>query len=326
MAFIPDARVGWLATGVGPGARLAREFGARVVYSSSPPYTCALLGRAVARRAGIPWVPEFRDPWTGFLSAPVRPAPAARLDRRLERECYRDATRLVVAWEGIARDFAAKYPRVDASKVRHIPNGFDPQDFAHTAPVVNDRFTVVYTGSLYGVRNPDGILRAAALLLARGRLDPDRVRLRFVGRFGDDVRAMFRRPEVAAVVEEVAYLPHADSVAQTLGAHVLLLLVDETDGAEGIVPGKVFEYLGARRPVLAVAPEGAVARLVRETGAGDVVPPGDVDGIARALAARYEEWLATGTTRFPGSEDAVARQSRRERTRDLAAVFDEVTT
>ncbi len=324
MFFIPDARAGWLLTGIRPGVDLARRFGADLVYSSSPPYTCALLGRAVARRAGIPWVPEFRDPWTGFLSAPRRPEPARSFERRLERGVYRDAPRIAVAWRGIADDFTGKYPREDASKFRLVPNGYDPEDLEGISPRANPRFTVVYTGSMYGVRNPDAFLRAAETLLASGRMDPDRVRLRFVGRFGDEVRAMFRRPAVAAVVEEVPYVPHAESVAEILGAHALLLVVDDVAGSEGIVPGKVFEYIGARRPLLALAPDGAVAELVRRTAAGRVLARDDVGGIAEALAALYREWLRTGTTAFEGREDEVKRLSRRERTRDLAALFDEV--
>jgi glycosyltransferase involved in cell wall biosynthesis len=269
-------------------------------------------------------MPEFRDPWTGFLSAPRRPWPARPLERRLERGVYRDAPRLVTAWDGIRADLAGKYPDGDQAKFRLIPNGYDPEDLADVAPRLNDRFTIVYTGSMYGVRNPDTVLQAVSRLLADGRVEPDRIRLRFVGRFGDEVRAMFRRPEVAGVVEERGYVPHAESVAELLGAHALLLVVDDVAGSEGIVPGKVFEYIGARRPVLAVAPEGAVADLVRGTGAGRVLSRHDVDGIAGAVADLYREWESTGETGFPGREDEVRRLSRRERTRDLAAVFDEV--
>lgn len=321
--FIPDARVGWLATGVGPGAKLARDFGADVVYSSSPPYTAALLGRAVARRAGLPWVPEFRDPWSGFLSAPSRIAPARAVEARLEEGVYRDAVRAVVAWKGIAADFARKYPAVDAGKFRHIPNGYDPEDFHGITPRVNEKFTVVYTGSMYGVRNPDTFLQAAARLLASGELDEQRVCFRFIGRFGDEVREMFHRPELRNTVEVYGYVPHEESIAELLGAHTLLLVVDDFAGAEEIVPGKVFEYIGARRPVLAVAPRGAVSDLVRSTGAGEAVAREDVAGIARILRGWYREWLATGTTAFPGDEEAVKRRSRRERTRELAGVLED---
>ncbi len=324
MFFVPDARVGWLATGKGPGAAQAKAFQADLVYSSSPPYTCALLGRAVAKRAGIPWVPEFRDPWTEFLSAPKRPQPARAFERRLERGVYRSAPRVAVAWQGIADDFMGKYPGEDGSKFRLIPNGYDPEDLEGVTPVANERFTVVYTGSMYGVRNPDSFLNAVAGLLEAGRLDPERVCFRFVGRFGDEVREMFRRPELRGTVEERGYVPHGESVAEIMGAHGLLLVVDDVAGSEGIVPGKVFEYIGARRPLMALAPEGAVADLVRATGAGVVLGQHDVDGIAAAVESWYREWVESGTTAFPGNEAMVRQQSRRERTRELAALFEEV--
>jgi hypothetical protein len=162
------------------------------------------------------------------------------------------------------------------------------------------------------------------MLLAAGRMDPSRVRLRFVGRFGDEVKAMFRRPGVAPVVEERGYLPHGESIQELLGAHALLLVVDDVPGAREIVPGKVFEYIGARRPILALAPEGAVAGLIRETGAGTVLAGSDVEGTAEALAALYAEWVATGATRFPGDPGRAEAQSRRERTRELSRLFNEV--
>jgi glycosyltransferase involved in cell wall biosynthesis len=324
MFFIPDARVGWMLTGPRAGMRLARKFGAEVVYSSSPPYTCALLGRRIARGAGLPWIPEFRDPWSGFLSAPKRPEPARSFERRMERNVYRDAERVVIAWQGIARDFLAKFPGEDPSKFRLIPNGYDPEDIEGREPRANDRFTVVYTGSMYGVRNPDTFLRAVAKLRHEGRLDPGKVCLRFVGRFGDEVHAMFDRPEVSDMVERVAYVPHGESVAEILGAHALLLVVDDYPGAEGIVPGKVFEYIGARRPLIALAPPGAVADLVSESEAGWVLDQHDVEGTAEAVAALYQEWTESGRTASRSREDLVHKLSRRERARDLAALFNEV--
>ncbi len=324
--FIPDARVGWMVHGLPRGVRIAREWGADLIFSSSPPYTCALLGREIARRAKRPWVFELRDPWTGFLSAPVRHGPSKALDRHLEKSCVEQASRVVVAWKGIARDLAGKYPELDTGHFRLIENGFDPDDLHGVEPVHFDRFTIVYTGSMYGVRSPDTFLQAVAQLLATGRIRPESFRAVFVGRFGDEVRAMFRRSELKGTVEEIGHQPHAESVRYTLGAAALLLVVDDVAGSEGIVPGKVFEYLGARRPVMAVAPEGDVADLIRRTESGVVVDRNDVHGMAETLAAWVNEYQTTGGVRFTGREDEIERLSRRGRTELLARTFDEVTT
>ena len=322
--FIPDARVGWLVHGLPTGVRIARQWGADLIYSSSPPYTCALLGRGIARRVKRPWVFELRDPWTGFLSAPVRHGPSKALDRHLERSCVRDAARVVVAWKGIERDLVGKYPDIDTGHFRLIENGFDPDDLADAQPIRFDRFTVVYTGSMYGVRNPDTYLKAVARLLETGRARADEIRTVFVGRFGDEVRAMFHRPELKGTVEEVGHRPHAESVRYTLGASALLLVVDDVAGSEGIVPGKVFEYLGARRPLLAIAPEGDVADLVRRTNAGVVVDRHDIDTMADTLAGWLDEHRKNGRVTFRGRDDEIDRLSRRGRTGQLAQAFDEV--
>ena len=322
--FVPDARVGWLLSGTQAGIRAAKEHGADLVYSSSPPYTCALLGRRIARGAEIPWVPEFRDPWSGFLSAPDRPALSTKIEANLERGVYRDADRIVIAWQGIARDLKRKFPGEDAGKFRLVENGFDPDDLRHETPVENPKFTMVYTGSMYGVRNPDTVLRAAALLAERGAWDPSQVCLRFVGRFGADVHAMFERPEVRSMVDVQGYRPHAESIAECMGAHALLLVVDSYEGDDGIVPGKVFEYIGCRRPLLALAPKGAVADIVAGSQSGVVLSQDDVEGTARALEALYGEWKQTGETRFQGLAGEVDRLSRRERTKDLSNIFMEV--
>ena len=316
--FIPDARVGWLVTGTAAGINLARNFGADIVYSSSPPYTCALLGRAVAKRAGIAWVPEFRDPWSGFLSAPRRPEPSRTIERRLEHGVYRDAPGIVVAWKGIAADFAAKYPTEDSGKFMHIANGFDPEDFKTVSPKQNNRFTVVYTGSMYGVRSPDIFLKAVSQAVSSGAVDPGKICLRFVGRFGDEVREMFRREEVAPMVEEYGYVSHSESVAEILGAHALLLVIDDFPGSAEIVPGKVFEYLGAKRPIIALGGEGVVGDLVKETGAGWFCDRSNIAGVTEVFVQLYEEWNKTGATRFRGDPVQVERLSRRERTRELS--------
>lgn len=323
--FIPDARVGWLVDGIPGGVRAARAWGADLIFSSSPPYTCALLGRAVARRVGRPWVMELRDPWTGFLSAPVRHGVSRALDRRLERGCVEQASRLVIAWRGIERDLREKYPDLRTEGIRLVENGFDPDDLAGAEPVRFDRFTLVYTGSMYGVRNPDTLLHAVTRLLDEGRVQPEELELVFVGRFGDEVRDMFRRPGLRGTVREVGHLPHAESVRYTLGADALLLVVDDVKGSEGIVPGKVFEYIGARRPVLAITPEGDVADLIRRTRAGIVVDRNDVAGMARALEGWIDERRRNGRVAFPGLEAEVEQLSRRGRTALLAGIFDEVT-
>ncbi|MEK6650750.1 MAG: glycosyl transferase family 1, partial [Bacteroidota bacterium] len=138
---------------------------------------------------------------------------------------------------------------------------------------------------------------------------------------GSDVKEMLRVSAIASSIEQVGYVPHQESVRQLLLADMLLLVVDESKDSRAIVPGKVFEYLGARRPILALTdPEGAAAAIVRDTGSGTVVANQDVDGIRRAFVECYRNFVyhVSGP---PSNGEAVRAYERREVTRRLAELL-----
>ncbi|HTX17897.1 MAG TPA: glycosyltransferase [Bacteroidota bacterium] len=320
--FIPDARVGWLLNAVREAKRIIRREKIEMIYSSSPPYTCALIGRNAHRATGIPWVAGFRDPWTGFLSTPNRWLLPRALDRHLERSCFEEATRVEVAWQGILKDMHAKYPEIPVDKVEHLPNGFDSADFPRVPFLRNDKFTVTYAGSMYGVRNPKTFLTAVANLIRSGKVDPRKVRMKFIGRFGAEVLEMFQEPTVAGCIETIPYLPHGESIRHLMTSDALLLVVDEYAGGEEIVPGKVFEYIGAGRPIIGIAHEGAIAALLRSTRTGLVAHNDNIPAIEAVFLEYYGDYLYNKPAHHPDRE-AVAQFERRKITGRLARLFDE---
>ena len=320
--FIPDARIGWLFTAVKEAKRIIEAEHVDTIYSSSPPYTCAVIARNVHRATGIPWVAGFRDPWTGFLSTPNRWFLPKMLDAYLERSCFEEATRVEVAWRGILLDLHKKYPNVPLDKVVLLPNGFDSADFPTTAFHRNDKFTVTYTGSMYGVRNPRTFLQAVSNLIAVGKIDSKKIRLNFIGRFGGEILDMFHEPSVAECIELFPYLPHSESIAHLMTSDALLLIVDEYAGGEEIVPGKVFEYIGARRPIIGIAHEGAIAELLRSTGTGSVARNDDVPAIESIILEYYSDYLYNKPS-FSPDVNTVTQFERKEITKRLAQLFDD---
>ncbi len=335
--FIPDARIGWLLSAVKEGRQILREYPVRAIYSSSPPYTPALVARRLHRLSQrmtghpIPWVAGFRDPWTGFLSTPDRWALPRAIDRSLERSVFREANLIEVAWEGIANDALKKYPSLPLEKFIHIPNGFDSTDFPE--PDIrkraerphNAKCTITYSGSLYGPRNPLSFLNAVELLIERHEIDPERMTLRFVGRFGAEIHAMLDRPMTRSMIEKIEYVPHARAVELLLDSDALLLIVDNVPSVAEIVPGKVYEYLGAMRPLIAIVPpDSAIGDLLRETGAGEAVLQSDIEGQARLIKRIYEDWLA-GRASFAARPETIERYERREATKKLAGLFDQLS-
>ncbi|MBM4162443.1 MAG: glycosyltransferase family 4 protein [Ignavibacteria bacterium] len=319
--FIPDARIGWYPYALPAGRTIIHRENIDALYSSSPPYTTAVIARQLHRETRIPWVAGFRDPWTGFLSTPDRWFLPRSLDRRLERSVFEQASAIEAAWKGILTDMTNKIPGLDRKKLVHLPNGFDRDDYPKLEAVRNQRFTVTYTGSMYGKRNPKTFLTAVEELASEGKIAVDKIKLKFIGRFGSEVLEMLRSSPVRDAIEIVPYLPHSESVKELLRADALLLVVDEAAGSEGIVPGKVFEYIGARRPIIALAPEGAVAELMRETRSGYVAANQDIPAIKAVFIECYQNFLYD---RSQGRQDAeaVKQYDRREITRQLATLLD----
>ncbi len=321
--FIPDARVGWLLTAVPAARRIIRDEMIDAIYSSSPPYTTALIAGIASWWTKVPWIAGFRDPWIGFISSPERWWLPRAIDRALERSVYRNADRIEAAWEGILLDFRQKYPAISADHGVHLPNGFDAEDYPTPEQRPNDRFTVVYTGSMYGRRTPETFLKAVEELVAEGTIPLPKIRLRFLGRFGGEVQAMLANTAVRDAVEVVGYRPHSESIREILQADALLLIVDESKESAEIVPGKVFEYIGARRPIIALAQEGAIAGIIRETGSGIVAANHDIPAIKRAFVECFENSLYHGHAVEP-HEEVLRKYERKEITRRLAGLLDEL--
>jgi hypothetical protein len=319
--FIPDARIGWYPYAVPVGRRIIREQQIDAIYSSSPPYTTAVIARKIHQVTGVPWIAGFRDPWTGFLSTPDRWWIPRLIDEYLERSVFHDASRIEAAWRGILKDILTKMPDLNPAKLAYLPNGFDRDDYTSHAPPQNQRFTVTYTGSMYGKRNPATFLQAVEELVREAKVDPRMIYLRFIGRFGSEVRDMLQRSAIRDSVEIVSYLPHSKSVEALLASDALLLIVDEAAGSDEIVPGKVFEYIGADRPIIALAPEGAIGALMRETNAGIVAANQDIVAIQAAFIECYNNFLYHNR-KFEQDREAVKRYDRREITRQLAALLD----
>lgn len=323
--FIPDARMGWIKSAVTEGQEIIRKHDVQAIYSSSPPYTCSVIARNLKRKTGLPWVAGFRDPWRGFLSAPKRWWLPDWIDRRLERSVYRECDRMEVAWRGIAKDFHEKYPHIDTQKVQHLPNGFDSADFPTVEVIEKQVFTVTYTGSMYGKRNPETFFEAVSGLVKAGKIDPAKIQLKFIGRFGAEVRAMFDHPVLRDSIEVHDYMPHAASVRHLFQSEALLMVVDDFKGNEEIVPGKVYEYMGSGKPIITLAPEGAVTEVIEQTRSGRCARSQDIDAIADIFLDFYTQW-ENDTLGTDQKREEIERYERREITRRLSELLDDVSS
>ncbi len=321
--FIPDARVGWLPFAVDKGLRAARHYQVAAIYSSAPPYTCHLIGLCLSMGTGLPWVADFRDSWVGWLSAAQRPPLPQKVDCFLEQLVLARADAILTVSRGVADDLASRHPEVRDSRWNLLPNGYDGADYEDLAPLPRpDRFVLTYAGSLYGHRNPQPLLRAARRLLAARPEMRHRLLLRFVGRTGGFIEEMLRDPALNGVVELVPYVPHRESLRFLLASDMLLLIIDDAPANKGIITGKLYEYIGARKPILALAPEGDAAALIRSLALGEVVPPEDELAIEKVLQKAYQNWTRGRLALTRANAEQIEAFERRRLTQQLARILD----
>jgi len=283
--FMPDEKVGWTPWAVRAARRLHSERPFDVVLASGPPFTAFRVASKVSRRLRVPWVADVRDPLVGnYFFAPATPLHARYL-RGFERAVALGAARTVAATHEIAADIATRNPEV-ARRITTITNGFDPADFPGTREGRDpEHFTISYVGSFQGPIRPDtflgGIERARAVdpQLARD------LRVRFVGPKPSGLSG-----GAASLVEATGYVPHGEAVREMEAADVLLLVLGDLPHLRGVLTGKLPEYLGARRPVLALVPEGAARDALERTGAAQIVAPDDPEGVAQAVLRLHRAW------------------------------------
>jgi glycosyltransferase involved in cell wall biosynthesis len=277
----PDEIAGWLPGAVHQALRAVRRYRPDVLYTTSSPVTAHAAGLIVQRFTGLPWVADFRDPWTRHLYMPRQFRPMARASEALEQLVTRRVDRVVLA------DDSVTVLGVEAGDERTtiIRNGVDAEDLAGLdAAAPPAHFRLSHVGSLYGTIDGSPIFTALRNLLDRGALDRDSFELRFVG--DADVK---RHPLLADLpVTQTGYVDHDEALREMLSATALLLHRPSVTRASS---GKVFEYLVTRRPVLCVAARDNLAyRLVEELGAGPCVEPEDAEGIERAITDLVADW------------------------------------
>ena len=333
--FIPDARRGWLRYAVKEGKKIIDTEKPDLIFSSSPPYTCAMIAMKLRRyyfkKYGkqIPWVSDFRDAWTGYLTSPKRWFIPAAIDAAYERKTLDEADAVTMVANGIKDDFDTKYPDISKDKKYFlIRNGFDSEDYKGLEydKSKNEKFTVVYTGSMYGKRNPFFFLDTLAELAGENKINVNKLKIIFVGRMGGEITDYISKSKLRDVIEHVPYVPHSESIKYLLSADAMLLLIDEDKYSKMILSGKVFEYLGASlitgKPVIAIAPDGEAADLIRETSAGEIIPHNNREYLSKVFLKYYNSLLA-GARELPGTNSEKIKQyDRKLLTGKLAEVFN----
>jgi len=315
--LLPDENVTWNATAIPKAISIVRSEGIDVVLTTSPPASVHLIGAAVQRATGAKWVADLRDSIAlhAHRSADGMGARAKQKARAgVAHLVARKADAIVTAAEAITAETRGLSP---AGLLVTIPNGCDFDDFAGLDYVRGDRLRITHAGSFFGKRDPKPFLRALA---ASGLED---VTVRFLGDFRPGDREAVHELGLDDRVELIPHVPRRESLRLQRESDVLLLLIPEAGGrGRGVLSGKVFEYIAAERPILAVVPpDGAAAELVRDANVGVVAAPEDIDAIRDALVDLHARWRDGKLDGTPLSQEWRDRLSRGARVEELAELL-----
>lgn len=315
----PDRWVSWWCSAVPSALRLIRRYRPQLIWSTYPIATAHLVALAVRRLSGLPWVADQRDPMTdhGYPADPRTHGVYASIEARAAWQCKR----MVCTTPGAVRTYQQRFPELPENRFQLIENGFDEDDFlrATAVPRTAGRFTLLHSGVVYPQeRDPVPLLVALASLKASARIDPRHFTLVFRASGHDEMlQQQIDRLGLAGVVELAPPLPYHLALGEMMGADGLLLLQGSSCNAQ--IPAKLYEYLRAGRPMLALTDErGDTAALLRQHGHRAIAAMDSPDAIAAALLAFV---LAPSTCGRPG---AIASCTRAARTGQLATLFDHI--
>ena len=328
IACIPDDRIFWLPFALKRALKAIREKSIDVIYTTSNPYTNHLIGYMLKIITKKPWVADFRDPWTEniyhsarYYRSPFSPL-RKRIDIFLEKRIVRNADRIIGTTEEIVDSFVGRYGGARDVKYAVITNGYDADDFLLQQPGEKDAqkpFVICYCGSFRRV-SPVNFLNALRKVIDEHPEIENDVRVSFVGHVPAEMISHIRRLRLERQVDLIGYKTHKDALKYLLNSDLLLLILTSDAREKLILPGKIFEYLAANKPILALLPEGPASEMISKYQAGKVVHPESIDEIKAAI---YQYYQAHKNGGIPGpNSQNIDSFERKELTKHLADIFE----
>lgn len=329
---LPDRWSSWWLGAVPAGLRLIRRYRPDVIWSTYPIATAHLIGWTLQRLSGLPWVADMRDPMTEGKGTDIDAWPPHGATRRIhqwiERRVERHGAALVCTTPGALAAYRQRFARMAPQRLCLIENGYDEASFAsaaqrHPPPAPDGRFRLLHSGIIYPwERDPGPLFGALAMLRDDEAISADNFRL-VLRASGHDahLRQLLRHYAIEELVELAPPLPYHAALADMLAADGLLLL--QADNCDRQIPAKLYEYLRAGRPLLALTgPHGDTAHKLRTCGI-DTIAALDAPGPIASALLRFLALARAGNAPLAG-RNIVATQSRQARSAELAALLEQV--
>lgn len=319
--FIPDARKYWVQPSVEYLAKYLRSHPVDALVSTGPPHSMHLIALGLKKKTGIPWLADFRDPWTNidFYDKLMLTKSADAKHHELEKSVLQNAD--VVT--SIGRQMADEFLQLGAKRVEVVANGFDEADFSFSTIMLDNKFSISHIGSINKDRNNETFWSAVKELCDELPAFKEKLQLKLVGKTDHAVLESLNKYGLQKYLEKTEYLPHDEVLKKSMSTQVLLLLLNNTPNAKGIMTGKFYEYLAAKRPIICTGPQdGEAAKTLEETAAGKVAGFEDKQRM-KAILIDYFEKYQQNNLKVEGA--AIENYSRRKLTGRFAELLESIS-
>ena len=324
--FRPDPRCLWIGPSVRFLKKYLQEHPVDLIVSTGPPQSMHLIGRRLAKETGLPWIADFRDPWTKifYFKHLSMTRATEKWHEKMEKKVLDEASVVVAVSPLVQQEFQ----QMTQTPVELITNGFDECDFdgeryreAEGGP--DREFCITHTGLFAADGNPTVLWDVLADKCASDEVFRKALKIKLIGKTDDSILTALREAGLERVVEDMGYQPHAVAVDEQRKASLLILPLRKEPEYKAVLPGKLFEYLASWRPVLGIGqPDGAMSIILNTTKTGLVLDWEDKMSIARFIDLCWERHLAGGLT----VDDAdISQFTRRNLTHRMAQLFDTLT-
>jgi len=268
--FIPDARKFWIKPSVKFLSGYLEKNQIHAIVSSGPPHSMHLIALSLKKKFNLPWLADFRDPWTGidYYNDLMLTGYADRKHHKMEQEVLQKADAIVSVGYDMSRNFE-KVLGQRKSKFHIITNGYDESDFRVNTPQLSRKFRLLHAGTLVRSRNPVVLWKVLSELVKESAEFKNQLEIVLTGKVDAEVSESLLAAGLDPFIVRTGYVSHQEAINLMFSAQVLLLILNDAPNAKGILTGKLFEYLAVKRPVICIGPEdGDAATIISDTNAG----------------------------------------------------------
>ncbi|MFZ4399987.1 MAG: glycosyltransferase family 4 protein [Bacteroidales bacterium] len=322
--FIPDARIGWNRYAYKAALQIIKSEKIDAIITSSPPHSTQIVGLKLKKKFNIPWIADLRDPWTDiyFYNKLFHTSLAKKIDSNYEKKVLENADSIVVVSQDIKRIFTTKSNIINEDKIIVLPNGFDEDDFSENVNINPNEFSITYTGTFADIYKIDGFLAAYKKLIETNK--DTTIKLKFIGMISESLPKKIKKLNLQDHVSFENYVPHKESIKFLQKSSILLLVIPKMDKNEGILTGKLFEYLGSGKPILCVGPpKGDAAAIINECNAGNVFDYNDENNMINFLEKNLKYWKENRTDKI--TNIIIDKYSRKNLTKELSNIINKFT-